>query len=108
MNFDTLRTWAEVDLGAIEQNFVAVRNHLPKNMKLLVTVKADAYGHGALTVVKQLEGKADYFALAAMDEAAALRQAGIPIAGGRHREWLRPVAALLRWCKRCRCAWPYR
>ena len=77
MNFDTLRTWAEVDLGAIEQNFVAVRNHLPKNMKLLVTVKADAYGHGALTVVKQLEGKADYFALAAMDEAVQLRQAGI-------------------------------
>ena len=74
---DSLRTWAEVDLDAIEQNFMAARNHLPKEMKLLVTVKANAYGHGALTVAKLLEGKADYFALAAMDEAVQLRQAGI-------------------------------
>ena len=35
---DSLRTWAEVDLDAIEQNFMAARNHLPQNMKLLVTV----------------------------------------------------------------------
>ena len=77
MNFDSLRTWAEVDLTAIEHNFKAARNHLPKDMKLLVTVKANAYGHGAVAVAKLLEGKADYFALAAMDEAVQLRQAGI-------------------------------
>ena len=77
MNFDTLRTWAEVDLTAIESNFQAARAHLPENMKLLVTVKANAYGHGAVTVAKHLEGKADYFALAAMDEAVQLRRAGI-------------------------------
>ena len=77
MNFNTLRTWAEVDLDAIAHNFAAVRAHLPKNMKLLATVKANAYGHGALTVAKLLEGKADYFALAAMDEAVQLRYAGI-------------------------------
>ena len=77
MNFNTLRTWAEVDLDAIAHNFAAVRAHLPKNMKLLATVKANAYGHGALTVAKLLEGKADYFALAAMDEAVQLRHAGI-------------------------------
>ena len=77
MIFDTLRTWAEVDLTAIEHNFMAARNHLPENMKLLVTVKANAYGHGAVKVAKLLEGKADYFALAAMDEAVQLRQAGI-------------------------------
>ena len=77
MIFDTLRTWAEVDLTAIEHNFMAARNHLPEHMKLLVTVKANAYGHGAVKVAKLLEGKADYFALAAMDEAVQLRQAGI-------------------------------
>ena len=74
---DSLRTWAEVDLTAMEHNFLAVRNHLPKDMKLLVTIKADGYGHGAVPVAKLLEGKADYFALAAMDEAVQLRQAGI-------------------------------
>ena len=75
--FETLRTWAEVDLDALEHNFLAARNHLPQHMKLLVTVKANAYGHGAIKVARLLEGKADYFALAAMDEAVQLRQAGI-------------------------------
>ena len=74
---ETLRTWAEVDLAAIEHNFMAARNHLPNDMKLLVTVKANAYGHGAVRIAKLLEKKVDYFALAAMDEAVQLRQAGI-------------------------------
>ena len=77
MLFDTLRTWAEVDLDAIEHNFLAARNHLPKNMKLLVTVKANAYGHGAARVAKLLQDKVDYFALAAMDEAVQLRKMDI-------------------------------
>ena len=75
--FETLRTLAEVDLDAITHNFMAARNRLPGDMKLLVTVKANAYGHGAVTVAKHLEDKVDYFALAAMDEAVQLRQAGI-------------------------------
>ena len=77
MIFDTLRTWVEVDLDAIEHNFNAARKHLPEQMKLLVTVKANGYGHGASQVAQLLEGKADYFALAAMDEAVQLRKEGI-------------------------------
>jgi len=74
---DSLRTWAEVDLDAVLHNFAAARNHLPEQMKLLVTMKANGYGHGAIRIAKLLEGKADYFALAMMDEAIQLRQAGI-------------------------------
>lgn len=77
MLFETLRTWAEVDLDAIRENFLAVKSRLPKYMKILVTVKANAYGHGALAVANLLKDQADYFALAAMDEAVQLRQAGI-------------------------------
>lgn len=73
----TLRTWAEVDLDAIEGNFNAVREQLPPEMKLLVILKADAYGHGALRIAQLLEGKADYYAVAFIDEAVALRKAGI-------------------------------
>ena len=79
MIFDTLRTWAEVDLDAIEHNFMAARNHLPKEMKLLATIKANAYGHGAVRIAKLLQDKSDYFGLAAMDEAVQLRQAGIQL-----------------------------
>ena len=77
MIFDTLRTWAEVDLDAIEHNFNAVRSHIPQAMKLLVTVKANGYGHGASRIARFLEGKADYFALAVMDEAVQLRKEGV-------------------------------
>ena len=77
MIFDTLRTWAEVDLDAIEHNFNAVKTRLPVTTKLLVTVKANGYGHGALRIARFLDGKADYFALAAMDEAVYLRRKGI-------------------------------
>ena len=77
MPFDSLRTWAEVDLDALQHNFYAARNRLPEDMKLLVTVKANAYGHGALRVARFLQDKADYLALADMDEAVQLRQAGI-------------------------------
>ena len=77
MTVDSLRTWAEVDLDAIAHNFRAARDHLPRSMKLLVTVKANAYGHGAVRVAALLQDQVDYFALAAMDEAVQLRQAGI-------------------------------
>ena len=77
MLFETLRTWAEVDLDALHRNYRAVKDCLNADTKLLVTVKANAYGHGALTVAKELADKVDYFALAAMDEAVQLRQAGI-------------------------------
>ena len=79
MIFDSLRTWAEIDLDAIEHNFTAAKKHLPEDMKLLVTVKANAYGHGAVRVAELLKEKVDYFALAAMDEAVQLRQVGITV-----------------------------
>ncbi|MDD6094907.1 MAG: alanine racemase [Clostridia bacterium] len=75
--FDTLRTWAEVDLDALMHNFSAARNHLPKETKLLAVIKSDAYGHGAVRIARLLEGKADYFAVAMTDEAVELRNAGI-------------------------------
>ena len=75
--FDNLRTWAEVDLDCIEENFDAARASLPDNIKLLAVIKANAYGHGAVTVAKLLEKKADYFAVATADEAFELRNHGI-------------------------------
>lgn len=73
----SLRTWAEVDLDRIEANFDTVREKLPAGMKMLVILKADAYGHGSMAIAKLLAHKADYFAVAFTDEAVALRRAGI-------------------------------
>ncbi len=74
------RTWAEVDLGAIEHNYKTIRGRLPKDCRFLGIVKADAYGHGAVEVAKRLEScGADYLAIACLDEALELRRSGVTL-----------------------------
>jgi alanine racemase len=74
------RTWAEVDLSAIEDNVRNMRSRLPDGCRFLGVVKADAYGHGAVPVAKRLERcGADYLAVACIDEAEELRAAGIQL-----------------------------
>jgi alanine racemase len=47
-------------------------------MEIMAVVKADAYGHGAITVAKEvIEHGATYLAVAFLDEALELRRAGI-------------------------------
>lgn len=77
------RTWAEVDLSRLAQNFRNIRDHvhaLQPETKVLGVVKADAYGHGAVPAasVLQREG-ADFFAVATAQEAAELREAGLTL-----------------------------
>jgi len=72
------RTWAEVDLGAIEQNYKAMRALLPAGCRFLGVVKANAYGHGAIPVSRRLEELGcNYLAVACLDEAYELRTSGI-------------------------------
>lgn len=72
------RTWAEINLDAVEYNYRKIREHIGKNVKFLGVVKADAYGHGAVMVGKKLESLgADYLAVSSIDEAMELRFNGI-------------------------------
>lgn len=74
----TRRTWAEIDLENLEHNYRTLRAMLPQGCKYLGVVKANAYGHGAVPVAKRLEELGcDYLAVACLDEAVQLRQAGI-------------------------------
>ena len=77
MNDRYYRTYAEIDLGAIAENFDSLRALLPPQVKVLSIVKADAYGHGAVAVARKLEARTDFFAVSAVDEGVELRQAGI-------------------------------
>ena len=75
-----MRTWAAVDLSAIEQNFRAVQAYTRRSCKIMCVVKADAYGHGSLYVAKTLEAlSADYLAVSSVDEAMQLRDGGITL-----------------------------
>jgi alanine racemase len=71
-------TQAIVDLAAIRHNLGVVRRLVGSRPKLLVPVKADAYGHGALPVARLCEQLGvDMLGIATVEEGADLRQAGI-------------------------------
>jgi alanine racemase len=78
MTIETQRpTVAEIDLGALRSNFRALRA-VTAHGELMVVVKADAYGHGAVTVAHTLIGEGcRHFGVATLDEARELREAGI-------------------------------
>lgn len=72
------RTWMEINLDTIKNNYVAIRKQVPKGVKICCTIKADAYGHGAVKIGKFFEELGcDFFAVATVEEAIRLRVAGI-------------------------------
>ena len=71
-------TWAEVNLDNLEHNLKKIGSLLRPNTKTLVTVKADAYGHGLIPVSKRLVASGvDFLGVASIDEGIKLRKAGI-------------------------------
>lgn len=71
-------TWTEISLDAIHRNVKAFREHIGNHTKYMAVVKADGYGHGAVEVTNEaLLAGADYIAVAILDEAVLLREAGI-------------------------------
>lgn len=72
------RTWAEIDLDNLAYNLAVIRKQVGERPKLLGVVKADAYGHGAVRVARELERLgADYLAVSNLDECEELRVNGI-------------------------------
>ncbi len=69
------RVYAEIDLDAIRYNLKTIKEHVGK--KLLVVIKANAYGHGAKKVAEATCDIADYFAVATIEEAIQLREDNI-------------------------------
>jgi alanine racemase len=71
-------TWVEIDLKAVEHNFKLIRKIVSPQVKVLAVVKADAYGHGMLAVVRRLiKSGVDYLGVASIEEGITLRQANI-------------------------------
>ena len=71
-------TWVEIDLNAIGNNTRLLKSLIDPQVRLLATLKADAYGHGALKVARTvLHNGATMLGVATVSEAAPLRKAGI-------------------------------
>jgi len=73
VNFDN--TYVQIDLDIITENFRAISQKA--GVPVMVIVKADAYGHGAVQIARQLEKECAFFGVSSVSEALELRQAGI-------------------------------
>ncbi|QID19230.1 alanine racemase [Nitrogeniibacter mangrovi] len=67
--------FAHVDLNALRHNYQLARSR--HGGRALAVIKANAYGHGAVPCARALAPEADGFAVAVVEEAVALREAGI-------------------------------
>ena len=75
MNRFPHRSWIEVDFECLESNVRNIKASLPKGVKYVCVVKADAYGHCMpQALVRFLKGGADIFAVANLYEASRVRE----------------------------------
>ena len=72
------RAWVEIDLAALAHNVRQLRRFLSPKTALMAVVKADAYGHGAITVAQTAcQAGATWLGVATIPEGIQLREAGI-------------------------------
>ena len=78
MIVDHTVTWAEIDLDALAHNAQELKRRAGGQAELIAVVKANAYGHGAVTVARSaLEAAATRLAVVRTLEGVQLRRAGI-------------------------------
>lgn len=81
MHFGSYRyTKAEVNLDKVTFNYRQMKKHVSEDTKIMGVIKADAYGHGAVEIGRHLDSlNLDYLAVAVLDEAMELREAGVSL-----------------------------
>jgi alanine racemase len=75
-NGDVRSTFAEVDLSRLSGNLDAIKEKVGPT-KVMLILKANAYGHGLKDVALYLAEKVDYFGVAVLEEGIFLREFGI-------------------------------
>lgn len=81
MNIGSFReTWVEISLDNLKYNVTSFKKLIQPETTLMAVVKADGYGHGAKEVAQTaIDAGATYLAVAFLDEAIVLREAGCSI-----------------------------
>lgn len=73
-------TFARIDLSVLRRNAQALRERLSPHAFFCPMVKANAYGHGAVAVAKELQDlRVDAVGVVTIEEAMELRQSGLTI-----------------------------
>lgn len=72
------RAWAEIDLDALTTNLAVIRQRAGPGTRVMLVVKADAYGHGAVPIAHHaVRCGVAAFGVGSSAEALELRRAGI-------------------------------
>jgi alanine racemase len=80
MDYKLNRAWAEINLDNIAHNVREIRRITSKKAEIMGVVKADAYGHGVMEVVKTLlDNGVTHLAVSMLDEAIQLRKCDISV-----------------------------
>jgi len=67
-------THVEIDLQQLKNNYYAIKKHVSPS-KIMVILKANAYGHGLVRIAKFMENlEADYLGVAVLEEGILLRE----------------------------------
>ncbi len=70
--------WAEIDLDALAHNLARIRSRLPPRVAVMLVIKADAYGHGAVAIAHHaLRCGVEALGVGTSAEALELRKAGV-------------------------------
>jgi alanine racemase len=69
-------TYLQVNLSQLRQNLLNIREHV-KPAKVMIMMKANAYGHGVHGVAPYLASLVDYMGVAFVDEGIQLRSLGV-------------------------------
>jgi alanine racemase len=94
------RAWIEINLSHLSHNVRSLNAKLAPNTQLMAVVKADAYGHGAVTIARTaLAAGATWLGVATIPEGIELREAGIqaPILLLGATNTLEQVQAIAQW-----------
>jgi alanine racemase len=75
-NFGVRSTFVEVNLSHLSRNLQAIREKVSP-AKIMIVVKAKAYGHGLTEVAKHLDPQVDYIGVAVLEEGILLREIGV-------------------------------
>lgn len=71
----TSRAWIEIDLQALRENIRVLKELIPSDAELMAVVKANAYGHGAVKIAREMNKQGiKSFAVATLTEGIELRK----------------------------------
>ena len=74
------RAWVEIDLDRLKENFRKVKGWVGPDKRILVAVKADAYGHSSVAVSKALAAEGvSTLGVASLEEAIEIKRGGAEV-----------------------------